>query len=60
MGRLPNQNDHILIERRWNSSHIDLWEMGFEYARRTILQRRFLVVAKVKEGMAVSKQAAQF
>ena len=54
-GKTHNQTDHMLIDRRWQSSKLDI--------------RRFrgadcdtdhcLVVAKVRERLVVSKQAAQ-
>jgi hypothetical protein len=44
-------------------SHIDRYEMAFEYTRGTILQGadcdtdHYLVVAKVRERLAVSKKS---
>jgi len=54
MGRL-NQIDHILIDRRWHSSVLDVQsfrgaDCGTDHC---------LVVAEVRERWAVSKQAAQ-
>ena len=53
MGRL-NQIDHILIDRKWHSSIL--------YVRRirgAECNTDCLVVAKVRESLEVSKQAAQ-
>jgi hypothetical protein len=50
-----NQTDHILIERRWLSSTLDV--RSFRGADCDTDQN--LVVAKVRERLAVSKQAAQ-
>jgi len=46
---------HILINRRWNSSILNV--QSFRGADCDI--DHFLVVAKVRESLAVSKQAAQ-
>jgi len=54
-GKTHNQIDHILIDRRWHST----------ITRCTKFQGtdcdtdHYLVVAKVRERLAVSKQAAQ-
>jgi hypothetical protein len=47
--------DHILIDRRWNSSVLDV--RSFKEADCDT--EHYLVVAKVRERLAVSKQAAQ-
>ena len=50
-----NQNDHILIDRRWYSSIPDVRSFrGADCATD-----HYLVVAKVRERLAVSIQAAQ-
>ena len=49
-----NQIDHILIDRRWHSSILD-----FRSFRGTDCDTdHYLVVAKVRERLAISKQAA--
>jgi hypothetical protein len=54
-GQTHNQIDHMLIDRRWNSSMLDV--RSFRGADcDTYL---YLVVAKIRERLAVSKQAAQ-
>jgi len=55
-GKTHNQIDHILIDRRWHSSVLDV--RSFRGADCDIDQ--YLVVAKVRERLAVSKQAAQW
>jgi len=54
-GKTHNQIDHILIDRRWHSSVLDV--RSFRGADCDT--DHYLVVAKVRERLAVSKQAAQ-
>jgi hypothetical protein len=54
-GKTHNQINHILIDRRWHSSILDVG--SFRGADCDI--DHYLVVAKVRERLAVSKQAAQ-
>jgi hypothetical protein len=54
-GKTHNQIDHILIDRRWHLSVLDI--RSFRAADRDTDQ--YLVVAKVRERLAVSKQEAQ-
>jgi hypothetical protein len=52
MGRL-NQIDHVLIDWRWHSSILDVQSFrGVDCDTD-----HYLVVAKVRGGLAVSKQA---
>ena len=54
-GKTHNQIDHILIDRRWHSSILDVRSF-----RGTDCDAdHYLVVSKVRERLAVSKQAAQ-
>jgi hypothetical protein len=53
-GKTHNQIDHILIHRRWHMSILDV--QSFRGADCDI---DYLVVAEVKERLAVRKQAAQ-
>jgi len=54
-GKTYNQTDHILIDRRWRSSILDVRSFrGADYD-----SDHYLVVAKVRERLAVSKQATQ-
>ena len=55
MGR-HNQMYHILIDRRWHSSILDV--RSFRGADCDT--NHYLVVAKVKERLAVSKAALKF
>ena len=54
-GKSHNQTDRILIDRRWNSSILDV--RSFRGAACDY--DHYLVVAKVRERLAKSKQAAQ-
>ena len=54
-GRIHNQIDHILIDRRRHSSKLDV--RSFRGA--DCVTDHYLVVAKVRERLAISKQAAQ-
>jgi len=54
-GKTHNQTDHILKERRWHSSILDIRSLKGADCDND----HYLVVAKLRETMAVSKQAAQ-
>jgi hypothetical protein len=54
-GKTHNQIDHILIDKRWPSSIVDI--QGLK--RGDCDNDHYLVVAKLRETMVVSKQAAQ-
>jgi hypothetical protein len=54
-GKTDNHIDHILIDRRWHSSIFDV--RSFRGADCDT--DHYLVVVKVRERLAVSKQAAQ-
>jgi hypothetical protein len=54
-GKTHNQIDHILINRRWRSNTLDV--RSFRGADCDT--NHFLVVAKVRERLAVTKEAAQ-
>ena len=55
MGRLNSQIDHILIDRGWHSSLLDVQS----FRRADCDTDHYLVVAKLRERLSVSKQAAQ-
>jgi endonuclease/exonuclease/phosphatase family metal-dependent hydrolase len=50
-GKLHNQIDHILIDRRWHSSVLDV----ISFRGADCVSDHYLVVAKVSERLAVSK-----
>ena len=54
-GKTHNQIHHILIDRRWHSSILDV--RSFRGA--DCVTDHYLVLANVRERLAVSKQAAQ-
>ena len=54
-GKTHNQIDHILIDRRWHSSILDA--QCFREADRNT--DHYLMVARIRERLAVSTQAAQ-
>jgi len=54
-GKTHNQIDHILIDRRWHSNILDV--QSFRGADCDT--DHYLVVIKVRERLALSKQAAQ-
>jgi hypothetical protein len=55
MGRLATRLDYILVDRIWHSSILDV--QSFKGADCDT--DHYLVVAKVREGLAIGKQAAQ-
>ena len=54
-GKIHNQIDHILIDRKWHSSTLDV--QSFRGADCDT--DHYLVIVKVWERLAVNKQAAQ-
>jgi len=54
-GKTHNQIDHILIDRRWHSSIVDVQSFRGDDCDTD----HYLVVAKVRERLAINKQAAQ-
>ena len=54
-GKTHNQINHVLIDRRWHSSVLDV--QSFRGADSDT--DHYLVIAKVRERLAVGKQAAQ-
>jgi len=54
-GKTHNQIGHILIDRRWHSSVLDMRSFRGAYCDTD----HYLVIAKVREILAVGKQAAQ-
>jgi hypothetical protein len=54
-GQTHNQIDHILIDRRWHSSILD----ARSFRGADCDTDHYLVVANVRERLAVRKQAAQ-
>jgi len=54
-GKTHNQSDHILIDRRWHSIILD----ARSFRGVDCDTDHYLVVAKVRQRLAVSKHAAQ-
>jgi endonuclease/exonuclease/phosphatase family metal-dependent hydrolase len=55
-GKTHNQIDHILIDRRWHSSVLDVWS----FRAADCDTDHYLVVAKVRDRLAVNKQITDF
>ena len=54
-GKTHNQIDHLLIDRRWHLSVLDVRS----FTGADCDTDHYLVIAKVRERLAVGKQAAQ-
>ena len=54
-GKTHNQIDQVLIDRRWHSSVLDVRSFRGAYCDTD----HYLVIAKVRERLAVGKQPAQ-
>jgi hypothetical protein len=54
-GKTHNQIDHLLIDRRWHSSVLDVQT----FRGADCDTDHYMVVAKFRERLSVSKQAAQ-
>jgi len=54
-GKTHNQIDHVLIDRRWHSSVLDVRR----FRGADCDTDHYLVIAKVRERLAVGKQAVQ-
>ena len=54
-GKTHNQTDHVLIDRRWHWSVLDVRSFG----GADCVTDHYLVIAKFRESLAVGKQAAQ-